>query len=123
MPAEPARIEAKLGTFDTAMVVVSLVVGIGIFRTPALVAREAGTPALFYGAWAVGGLVSLAGALVFAEIGARHPRAGGYYRVVADCYAPVLAFMLNWTTTLAGADGWVMSRISSREPSSGKWDR
>ncbi len=101
-------IEARLGTFDTAMVVVSLVVGIGIFRTPAIVARAAGTESRFLLAWALAGLVSLVGALTFAEIGSRHPRAGGYYRVVADCYHPALAFMLNWAQTLmqgAGAAG------------------
>ena len=106
--AEAERIDARLGTFDTAMVVVSLVVGIGIFRTPAIVARAAGTPGLFLLAWGIGGLVSLVGALVFAEIGSAHPRAGGYYRVVADCYHPALAFMLNWAQTLmqgAGAAG------------------
>ena len=111
MPADGggrSGIEAKLGTFDTAMVVVSLVVGIGIFRTPAIVAREAGSSVLFYAAWALGGLVALLGALVFAEIGSVHPRAGGYYRVVADCYSPALAFMLNWAQTImqgAGAAG------------------
>lgn len=107
-PATGGKIEARLGTFDTAMVVVSLVVGIGIFRTPAIVARETGTPGLFLLAWAIGGLVSLVGALVFAEIGSNHPRAGGYYRVVADCYHPALAFSLNWAQTLmqgAGAAG------------------
>jgi APA family basic amino acid/polyamine antiporter len=90
------------------MVVVSLVVGIGIFRTPAIVAKAAGTESRFLLAWALAGLVSLVGALVFAEIGSRHPRAGGYYRVVADCYHPALAFMLNWAQTLmqgAGAAG------------------
>ena len=108
MKAEAGRIDAKLGTFDTAMVVVSLVVGIGIFRTPAIVARDAGTPGLFLLAWGIGGLVSFVGALTFAEIGSNHPRAGGYYRVVADCYHPALAFMLNWAQTLmqgAGAAG------------------
>lgn len=108
MKAEAGKIEAKLGTFDTAMVVVSLVVGIGIFRTPAIVARETGTPGLFLLAWGIGGLVSLVGALTFAEIGSVHPRAGGYYRVVADCYHPMLAFMLNWAQTImqgAGAAG------------------
>lgn len=102
------QIRARLSTFDTAMVVFSLVVGIGIFRTPAIVASAAGGTALFFIAWAVGGLVSLIGALTFAEIGSRHPRVGGYYRVVADCYNPTLAFMLNWSQTLmqgAGAAG------------------
>jgi APA family basic amino acid/polyamine antiporter len=101
-------IRARLSTFDTAMVVFSLVVGIGIFRTPAIGAGAAGGTSLFFAAWIVGGLISLIGALTFAEIGSRYPRAGGYYRVVADCYHPTLAFMLNWSQTLmqgAGAAG------------------
>ena len=49
----PETSTPALGTFDTAMVVVSLVVGIGIFRTPAIVARAAGTPGLFLLAWAL----------------------------------------------------------------------
>jgi APA family basic amino acid/polyamine antiporter len=105
---EGNRIEARLSTFDTAMVVVSLVIGIGIFRTPAIVAQQAGTPLWFYVAWIAGGIVALIGALTFAEIGSRQPRAGGYYRVVADAYHPRLAFMLNWAQALmqgAGAAG------------------
>ncbi len=101
-------VQPRLGTFDTAMVVVSLVIGIGIFRTPAMVASASGTPALFFTAWLLGGLVSLAGALTFAEIGSRSPHAGAYYKVVADAYHPVLGFMLNWSYVLmqgAGAAG------------------
>ncbi len=109
MSAEPtARIQPRLSTFDTAMVVFSLVVGIGIFRTPAIVASAAADSTLFFTAWIAGGVISLLGALTFAEIGSRYPRAGGYYRVVADCYHPTLAFMLNWSQTLmqgAGAAG------------------
>lgn len=109
-PARPpeAPLEPRLSAFDTAMVTVSLVIGIGIFRTPALVAREAGSAGAFLGAWALGGAVSLAGALTFAEIGSRLPRAGGYYRVVAECFHPRLAFMLNWSQAIlqgAGAAG------------------
>jgi APA family basic amino acid/polyamine antiporter len=105
---EHTIIRPRLSTFDTAMVVFSLVVGIGIFRTPAIVASAAGGTSLFFAAWIAAGFVSLIGALTFAEIGARYPRAGGYYRVVADCYNPTLAFMLNWSQTLmqgAGAAG------------------
>ncbi|HXC09399.1 MAG TPA: amino acid permease [Steroidobacteraceae bacterium] len=104
----PGAIRPRLSTFDTAMVVFSLVVGIGIFRTPAMVAGAAVTTSLFFTAWIAAGLISLIGALTFAEIGSRYPRAGGYYRVVADCYRPTLAFMLNWSQTLmqgAGAAG------------------
>jgi APA family basic amino acid/polyamine antiporter len=105
---EPGAIRPRLSTFDTAMVVFSLVVGIGIFRTPAMVAGAAGSTSLFFTAWIAAGVISLIGALTFAEIGSRYPRAGGYYRVVADCYRPTLAFMLNWSQTLmqgAGAAG------------------
>jgi APA family basic amino acid/polyamine antiporter len=108
MAPEKDAIQARLSTFDTSMVVFSLVVGIGIFRTPAIVAGAAGSTAMFYTAWIVGGLIALVGALTFAEIGARYSRAGGYYRVVAECYHPALAFMLNWCQTLmqgAGAAG------------------
>jgi APA family basic amino acid/polyamine antiporter len=105
---EGGEIQSRLSTLDTAMVVFSLVVGIGIFLTPADVAQAAGSTSLFFTAWIVGGVAALIGALVFAEIGSRHPRAGGYYKVVADCYHPALAFMLNWAQTLmqgAGAAG------------------
>jgi APA family basic amino acid/polyamine antiporter len=105
---DQGAIRARLSTFDTAMVVFSLVVGIGIFRTPAIVASAAGSTSLFFTAWIAGGFISLIGALTYAEIGSRYPRAGGYYRVVADCYHPTLAFMLNWGQTLmqgAGAAG------------------
>jgi len=108
MAAEPARIEPRLGAFDAAMVVVSLVIGIGIFRTPALVAQAAGSSGRFFVAWAACGLVSLMGALTYAEIGSRLPRTGGYYRVVAEAYTPVIAFMLNWAQAVmqgAGAAG------------------
>jgi basic amino acid/polyamine antiporter, APA family len=104
----PSHIQPRLSTFDTAMVVFSLVVGIGIFRAPAIVAAAAGSTSLFFAAWVLAGFISLVGALTFAEIGSRYPRAGGYYRVVADCYHPTLAFMLNWAQTLlqgAGAAG------------------
>jgi APA family basic amino acid/polyamine antiporter len=101
-------IQRRLGAFDTAMVVVSLVIGIGIFRTPAIVAGQAGTLAAFYGAWALGGVISLCGALTYAEIGSRLPRAGGQYRAVAEAYHPMAAFMLTWSQAVlqgAGAAG------------------
>ncbi len=93
-------IKAKLNTFDTTMIVVSLVIGVGIFRTPAMVAEATGSLVLFFGAWAAGGLVSLLGALTFAEIGSRFPKPGSYYKVVAECHGSWLAFMLNWVNVL-----------------------
>jgi len=102
-------IKAKLTTFDATMIVVSLIIGIGIFRTPAMVAAAAKTPALFYAAWGLGGVISFIGALTFAEIGGRFAKPGSYYKVVAENYGSGLAFMLNWTNVVilngAGAAG------------------
>jgi basic amino acid/polyamine antiporter, APA family len=93
-------IKAKLTTFDTTMIVVSLIIGIGIFRTPAMVATAARTPALFYLAWLLGGLAGFLGALTFAEIGGRFAKPGSYYKVVAESYNSAVAFMLNWANVI-----------------------
>ena len=82
------------------MIVVSFVIGIGIFRTPSIVAQKAGTPELFFAAWILGGIISICGALTFAEIGSRFPVAGGFYKIFSACYHPVFAFMLNWSLVI-----------------------
>ncbi len=98
-------IKPKLNRFDLTMIVVSLVIGIGIFRTPSMVASAVNNSYLFLLAWLVGGIISLAGALVFAEIGSRYQKAGGYYKVVADKYNPAFAFMLNWVAIFINGAG------------------
>jgi basic amino acid/polyamine antiporter, APA family len=92
-----------LGFTDLSMIVVSLVIGMGIFKTPASVAKEALDPSVFFVAWSVGGLIALCGALTFAEIGSRLPVSGGYYRVFSHCYHPAFAFMLNGTILISNA--------------------
>ncbi|HEU4717702.1 MAG TPA: APC family permease [Bacteroidia bacterium] len=92
-----------LGYFDVSMIVVSLVIGMGIFKTPGNVAREALTPDVFYLAWIFGGITALCGALTFAEIGSRLPVSGGYYRIFSHSYHPAFAFMLNGTILLSNA--------------------
>ncbi len=109
------NIKAKLSTFDATMIVVSLVIGIGIFRTPAMVASSTGTPLIFFAAWILGGFISFLGALTFAEVGSRFPKPGAFYKVVADCYHPSVAFMLNWTnvTVVNGAGGAAVAMIGA----------
>lgn len=89
-------IKPKLNLLDITVAVISLVIGIGIFRTPALVAKETGSPELFFIAWLVGGIIALLGGLTFAEIGSRKPFAGGFYKLVSEAYHPAFAFMVNW---------------------------
>ncbi|MDF2431811.1 MAG: basic amino acid/polyamine antiporter, family, partial [Mucilaginibacter sp.] len=71
-------IKPKLNRFDLTMIVISLVIGMGIFATPSEVAIKAGNTWIFFGASIFGGLVTLCGALTFAEIGARYPATGGF---------------------------------------------
>lgn len=96
-------IQPQLKRFDLTMIVVSLVIGVGIFRTPALVAEKAGSEWIFFAAWIFGGFISICGALTFAEIGARLPAAGGYYKIFSYAYHPAYAFMLNWSQVIINA--------------------
>jgi len=96
-------IKPKLGQFDLTMIVVSLVIGMGIFRTPVEVAQKAVIPEIFFVAWILGAVISLFGALTFAEIGSRYPVAGGFYRIFSHCYHPGFAFMVNWMTVISNA--------------------
>ena len=96
-------IQPKLNRFDLTMIVIGLIIGMGIFATPSEVAIKAGNAWLFFGAWIFGGLVSLCGALTFAEIGARYPVTGGFYKVFSYCYHPAVAFMINWVLVISNA--------------------
>jgi APA family basic amino acid/polyamine antiporter len=95
------RLERKLGPFDAAMLVVASVVGAGIFFTPGQVAALLPAPQWILLAWALGGLLSLAGALANAELGAMYPRAGGDYVYLSEAFHPVAGFLVGWMTFFA----------------------
>lgn len=86
----------ELGRFDTAMVVVGGIIGAGIFINPYIVAQRLDSSALVLGAWLVGGVVALAGALTFAELGSLMPNAGGHYAYLRDAYHPLVGFLYGW---------------------------
>lgn len=94
---------SRLNLFDLTMIVVSLVIGMGIFRTPVNVARQAGSADMFFIAWITGGLVALCGALTYAEIGSRYPVTGGYYKIFSYCYHPSIAFAINCIILVSNA--------------------
>ncbi|RZK50533.1 MAG: amino acid permease [Pedobacter sp.] len=93
----------QLSLFDLAMIVVSLVIGMGIFRTPVNVAAKAQIPELFFLAWIIGGFIALCGALTYAEIGSRYPVTGGYYKIFSVCYHPSIAFAINCIIVVSNA--------------------
>ena len=93
----------KLSLFDISLIVVSLVIGMGIFRVPASVAATSGTETIFFGVWIAGGFIALCGALTYAEIGKRLPAMGGYYKVFAECYHPAIGFSVNAIILISNA--------------------
>lgn len=95
--------KSKLNLFDFTMIMVSFVIGMGIFRTPVNVAAASPTPAIFYAAWISGGLIALCGALTYAEIGSRYPVTGGYYKVFSYAYHPSIAFAVNCIILISNA--------------------
>ena len=86
---------------DATMLVVSSVIGVGIFFTPGRVADVLPTPGWFFAAWLAGGALALAGALANAELGAMFPRAGGNYVYLRDAYHPMAGFMVGWLSFFA----------------------
>lgn len=95
--------KSKLNLFDFTMIVVSLVIGMGIFRTPLNVAKASPDIFLFFTAWIAGGLVALCGALTYAEIGSRLPVTGGYYKIFSYAYHPSIAFAINCVILVSNA--------------------
>ncbi len=87
------------------MAVIGGIIGAGIFRGPAVVAARVGTPRLTLVAWVLGGLIALAGALCFGELGRRSPRAGGGYVYLRDALGPLPAFLYGWALLLVIATG------------------
>ncbi len=93
----------QLSLFDLSMIVVSLVIGMGIFRNPASVAATSGDSSIFFWVWIAGGIIALCGALTYAEIGLRLPATGGYYKVFAHCYHPAIGFSVNAIILISNA--------------------
>ena len=81
---------------DVLAITVGIVVGAGIFRTPALVAGEAGSEAAMLLAWTAGGLLSIIGALCYAELASTYPSMGGDYHFLHRAYGPRVAFLYGW---------------------------
>ena len=86
---------------DATMLVVSSVIGVGIFLTPGGVAKLLPQPGWFCAAWLAGGVLALAGALANAELGAMFPRAGGNYVYLRAAYHPMAGFLVGWLSFFA----------------------
>lgn len=102
---EEISLERKLGLFDSTMIAIGIVIGSGIFLTTGIMAKSIPSPGLILLAWTVGGLLSLAGALAYAELGAAMPEAGGQYVYLREAYGPMSSFLFGWTMFLVYMTG------------------
>ncbi len=93
--AEPG-LARSLGLFDATLLGVGTMVGSGIFFVPASIAAQLGPPWLQLGVWVVAALISLLGALTFAELGVALPRVGGLLVYLKEAYGPVWGFLYGW---------------------------
>jgi len=95
----------RLTLFDATMLVMGGVIGVGIFFTPASVAKLLPTPGPFFAVWLLGGLVALAGAMTFAELAANFPHAGGWYVYLREAFGRFPAFLFAWIVLLVVSTG------------------
>jgi basic amino acid/polyamine antiporter, APA family len=91
-----AELRRSLTLFDMTMIAIGGTIGSGIFLTPALIAGALPSPVLIIGAWLVGGLMAMAGALTFSELAALMPRAGGEYVYLTEAYGGLVGFLFGW---------------------------
>ncbi|NJN27418.1 MAG: amino acid permease [Cyclobacteriaceae bacterium] len=95
-------LDRRLGLFASTNIVIANMVGAGIFTTSGLLMADLHSPMLMLALWLAGGLVALAGALCYGEIGAAIPRAGGEYAMLSEMYHPRLGFLSGWVSFMVG---------------------
>lgn len=95
-PAE-THLARRLGPFDVTMIVMGGIIGAGVFTNPYVVAQQVHTPFLILAAWAVGGLIALAGAFIYAELSSQVTESGGQYVYLRDAMHPLVAFVYGWS--------------------------
>lgn len=90
----------QLGLASVTALVIGEVIGVGIFLTPASMARSLGSPFWLLVVWVVMGAMALSGALCYGELAARFPEAGGGYVYLRESYGPAVAFLYGWKCLL-----------------------
>lgn len=100
--ASPQR---SLKTFDIAALIIGTILGAGIFRVPSMVAGQLNNEYLIIGAWVLGGVISIIGALCYAELATTYPNVGGEYFFLQKAYGRKLAFLYGWARSVVIVTG------------------
>ena len=102
MSQSSAPLLRQLGVVSATALVVSNMVGTGIFTTTGFLAGDLGSPGLVMAIWLVGAVCALAGAFCYSELGMNFPSSGGEYVYLTEAYGPTWGFMTGWVSFLAG---------------------
>jgi len=99
-------LERRLGVFSATTLIVGSMIGSGIFIAPSIMASQVASPGLTLGLWVVGGILTLLGALSYAELAAMMPHAGGQYVFLREAFGRGTAFLYGWTLFLVIQTGF-----------------
>lgn len=102
MHASTRALLRRVTAFTAGCVIVSNMIGTGIFGTTGFMARDLGHPIIILLLWALGGGLAFLGALCYCELGTAMPRAGGEYVYIREAYGPLLGFLSGWTSLTIG---------------------
>src|SRR5688572_10051519 len=97
-PERSVELKRQIGLYAAIAITVGNIVGSGIFRSPHSVAQELTSVGLVLSAWVLGGLLSICGALVLAELACAHPRTGGLYVYIREAFGDAWAFVFGWAS-------------------------
>ena len=101
------KLVRQLSLFDSSMIMMGIVIGSGIYVTTGIMAQSIPSVPLLLLAWIVGGLLTLAGALTYAELGAAMPQAGGQYVYLREAYGSLFGFLFGWILFLVYMTGGI----------------
>jgi APA family basic amino acid/polyamine antiporter len=103
----PPQFQQRLGLFDATMLVAGAMIGSGIFIVSADIARDVGSSGWLLVVWVLAGVMTVIGALSYAELAAMMPRAGGQYVYLREAYSPLWGFLYGWTLFLVIQTGTI----------------
>jgi APA family basic amino acid/polyamine antiporter len=99
LPDHEPQLRRALGAWGAASIVIGTAIGSGIFLVPSDMVKAVGTPSMVFAVWIFGGILTLFGALTYAELSAAMPEAGGEYVYLKAAYGPLWGFVYGWTQT------------------------
>ena len=103
MTSEPKnKLQRRLGLYPVTNIVISNMIGAGIFTTSGLLMSDLNSPVLMLSLWVIGGIIALCGAISYGELGASMPDAGGEYLFISRLYNPLAGFLSGWVSFIVG---------------------